>query len=56
MVPTQRMVHRNWPLLLTIMLLSLPMRVGAEVPGAEALFQKLLESFQTVDFEFCTTS
>jgi outer membrane lipoprotein-sorting protein len=46
------MVHRNWPLLLTIMLLLfLPMRVGAEVPGAEELFQKLLESFQTVDFE-----
>ena len=52
MAPTQRMVHRNWLFLLTItLLLSFPMRVRAETPGAEELFQKLLQSFQTVDFE-----
>ena len=52
MVSIQPMVHRKWLFLLTVMLLLfLPMRVGAEVPEAEELFQKLLESFQTVDFE-----
>lgn len=52
MVPIKQMVHRNWLYILTVAwLLFLTVRVGAEVPEAEEVFQKLLQSFQTVDFE-----
>jgi outer membrane lipoprotein-sorting protein len=63
MAPTQQMAHRrnnppscfskgNWLFLPAVtLLLLIPMHVGAEVPEAEELFQKLLQSLQTVDFE-----
>jgi outer membrane lipoprotein-sorting protein len=51
MVPIQRTVHKSLLFLLTTALLFLSMRVGAEPPTAEGLFQKLVQSFQVVDFE-----
>ena len=51
MVEIQQMVFRGWlSLLVVLLLLFLPAHVRAEVPKAEKIFQKLLHSFQTVDF------
>ena len=52
MAPIQQMVHRNWLFLLAItLLLFFPAHVRTEPPGAEELFQRMSQSYQTVDFE-----
>ncbi len=52
MVSIQQMAHRSWLFLLTIALLLLSaMHVGAEVPEAEEIFQRMAQSFRTVDFK-----
>lgn len=52
MVFIQRMAHKNWLFLLTIMLLSsAAMRADAEAPEAREIFQKMAEAFRTVDFK-----
>jgi len=52
MAPIQQTVHRNWIfLLLVTLLLFLPVTIRAEMPGAEELFQKVLNSLKTVDYK-----
>ncbi len=52
MASIQQMAHRSWLFLLTIaLLLFSAMHVGAEVPEAEEIFQKMAQSFRTVDFK-----
>ena len=51
MISIQRMAHRSWLSLLTItLMLFLSTRVGAEVPEAQEVLQKMVQSFQTEDF------
>lgn len=52
MAPIQQMVHRAWLfLVITVLLLSFPVYVTAEIPGAEEIFEKLIQSSRTVDFQ-----
>ena len=52
MVPIQQMVHRAWLfLVIAVLLLSFPVYVTAEIPGAEEIFEKLMQSSRTVDFQ-----
>jgi outer membrane lipoprotein-sorting protein len=52
MASIRQTVHRNWLFLLAILLLLVPsLYAKAEPPSAEELFQKLLESTQTVSFK-----
>jgi len=52
MAPIQQMVHRAWLfLVIAVLLLSFPVYVTAEIPGAEEIFEKLMQSSRTVDFQ-----
>lgn len=52
MVSIQRMAHKGWLFLLTItLLLFSAIRVEAAIPKAEEIFQKMAESFRTVDYK-----
>lgn len=52
MVSIQRMARKNWLFLLTItLLLFSAIRVEAAIPEAEEIFQKMAESFRTVDYK-----
>ncbi len=52
MVSIQRMAHRSWLFLLAMILFLLSaIHVGAEVPEAEEIFQKMAQSFRTLDFK-----
>lgn len=52
MAPIQQMVHRAWLfLVIAVLLLSFPLYVTAEIPGAEEIFEKLIQSSRTVDFQ-----
>lgn len=52
MVSIQRMAHKGWLFLLTItLLLPSAIRVEAAIPEAEEIFQKMAESFRTVDYK-----
>ena len=49
---TRQMVHRGWlSLVVAALLFILSVQAGAEVPSAEQVFERLLESSQTVDFK-----
>jgi len=52
MAPIQRMAHNVWLfLIIAVLLLSLPMYAASEMPEPEGIFEKLLQSSRTVDFE-----
>ncbi len=52
MASIQRMAHKSWLFLLTItLLLFSAIRVGAAIPEAEEIFQKMAKSFRTVDYK-----